>query len=247
MAAASVGIVGYGAFGSLAQRLLARYVPHAHVKIFSSRMKPDGQAFFALEEVATCDVLILAVPISAFEDTLKKVQPLLERNTIVVDVATVKEHTGKLLKKYLKGRPYLSTHPMWGPESYKKKGETVEGLRIVVTAHTLSRAEYKSFLAAFRGVGFDIVEMTAKQHDKHLASTLFLTHFLGQTITKARFDRTEIDTLSFGFLMDAVESVRYDTKLFRDVFTYVPECKRILDRFAQAEYDVKCELLKLCK
>jgi len=243
----SVGIVGYGAFGSLLQRLFARYLSQKEVKIFSSRMQPDGKAFFTLEEVAACDVLILAVPISAFEETLKKVKPLLGADTIVVDVATVKEHTGKLLKKYLKGRPYLSTHPMWGPESYKKKGESVEGLRIVVTAHTLPRAEYKSFLAAFRGVGFDLVEMTAKQHDKHLASTLFLTHFLGQSITKAKFDRTEIDTVSFGFLMDAVESVRYDTKLFRDVFAYVPECTKVLERFGKAEYDVKCELLKLCK
>lgn len=247
MALGSVGIVGYGAFGSLLHELLARYVPGKQVKIFSSRKNPDGKAFFALQEVAECDVLILAVPISAFEETLKKVRPLLGPDTIVVDVATVKEHTGKLLKKHLKGRPYLSTHPMWGPESYKKKGESVEGLRIVITAHALPPAEYDAFLKAFRGIGFDIVEMTAKQHDKHLASTLFLTHFLGQTITKAKFDRTDIDTLSFGFLMDAVESVRYDTKLFRDVFTYVPECKKVLDRFAQSEYAVKCDLLKLCK
>ncbi len=247
MRVASVGIVGYGAFGALVHELLRRFAPRIQVKIFSSRFKPDGKTFFELAEVAACDAVILSVPISAFEATLKKVKPFLGSGTVVVDVATVKGHIGKLLKKYLKGRRYLSTHPMWGPESYKKKGNSVQGLRIVVTDHTLAAEEYAALRAALKSIGFDVIEMTAKQHDKHLAATLFLTHFLGQTITKAQFDRTDIDTLSFGFLMDAVESVRQDKALFQDVFKYVPECKAILARFAKAEYAVKCDLLKLCE
>ncbi len=243
----SVGIVGYGAFGALIHELLKRFAPKAQVKVFSSRFVPDGKVFFELAEVAACDAVVLSVPISAFEGTLKKMQSLLGPQTVVVDVATVKGHTVKLLKKHLKGGRFIATHPMWGPESYKKKGNSVEGLRIVVTDHTLAAEEYAALRAALKSIGFDVIEMTAKQHDKHLAETLFLTHFLGQTITTAKFDRTEIDTLSFGFLMDAVESVRQDKALFQDVFKYVPECKAILERFAKAEYAVKCDLLKLCE
>ena len=80
-------------------------------------------------------------------------------------------------------------------------------------------------------LGFDIVEMTGLEHDTHLAETLFLTHFIGQVISDAKFDRTKIDTVSFGYLMDAVESVRHDRALFQDVFRYVPHCKAVLKRF----------------
>ena len=241
----SVGIVGYGAFGALVHELLKRFAPTVHVKVFSSRKVPDHTTFFTLAETVACDAVILAVPIHAFEAMLTKIKPLLAPQTVVVDVATVKEYTGKLLKKHLKGRRYLLTHPMWGPESYQKKGGNVRGLRIVMTGGTISRREYRTLVAALKGVGFDIVEMTVKQHDKHLAETLFLTHFLGQAITRARFDRTEIDTVSFGFLMDAVESVRRDKTLFRDVFRFVPQCRAVLKRFDAAEEVVLKEISKM--
>jgi prephenate dehydrogenase len=240
----SVGIVGYGAFGVLVHELLKRFAPEVQVKVSSVRFKPDGKTFYALEEVAACNAVVLCVPMSAFEETLKKIKPHLAMQTIVVDVATVKEYTGKLLKKHLKGWWYISAHPMWGPESYKKKENDVKGLRIVITESNVPRAEYHGFVAALQRIGFNVVEMTAKQHDKHLAETLFLTHFLGQTITEAKFDRTEIDTLSFGFLMDAVESVRHDKALFQDVFKYVPECKAVLRRLDRAEKLVKHRLSK---
>ena len=87
-------------------------------------------------------------------------------------------------------------------------------------------------------LGFDVVEMDAEAHDRHLAETLFLTHFVGQTISRAGFNRTEIDTVSFDYLMDAMESVRHDTELFKDVFRYNPFCEEVLKRFEKAEGEV---------
>ena len=55
---------------------------------------------------------------------------------------------------------------------------------------------------------------------------------------------TDIDTLSFGFLMDAVESVKSDTELFRDVFAFNPYCEEIIARFEKAEADVHALLEK---
>ena len=56
--------------------------------------------------------------------------------------------------------------------------------------------------------------------------------------------RTDIDTLSFGYLMDAVESVRGDTELFRDVFAFNPYCEDIIRRFETAEGEVHALLEK---
>src|SRR6185295_16965138 len=116
--------------------------------------------------------------------------------TIIVDVATVKVHTVSLLKKLAKGRRYVATHPVWGPESYEKRGGDVAGFRIVMTDGTLTVPEYTALTNFLKNLGFDVVEMSAEEHDKHLAETLFLTHFIGQLVTKAGFGRTEIDTIS---------------------------------------------------
>ena len=235
----TVGIVGYGAFGTLVHTLLNRFVPEIAVRIHTHDKKPDGKLLFSLAETAKSDAVILAVPIAAFEGVLREVLPLTRKDTVIVDVSTVKVHTRNLLKKLAKGRRYVSTHPVWGPESYEKRGGDVAGFRIVVAAHTLPKGEARELFEFLRKFGFDVVEMSAESHDKHLAETLFLTHFVGQLITKAGFGRTEIDTVSYGFLMDAVESVRHDEKLFRDVFRFNPYCTEVLKRIEKAEGDVR--------
>jgi hypothetical protein len=71
-----------------------------------------------------------------------------------------------------------------------------------------------------------------------LAETLFLTHYVAQMVAAGGFVRTDIDTLSFGYLMDAVESVKGDTELFRDVFAFNPYCRETIARLEKAEAGV---------
>ncbi|MCR4281037.1 MAG: prephenate dehydrogenase/arogenate dehydrogenase family protein [Candidatus Kaiserbacteria bacterium] len=196
------------------------------------------------EDTAKCDAVILAVPIHAFEEVLAKIVPLAGKDTVIVDIATVKVHTAGLLKKLAKGHRYLATHPMWGPESYEKRAGDVKGFRIVMTDGTLAVPEYVALTEFLKKLGFDVVEMKSEAHDKQIAETLFLTHLIGQTVLEGGFGRTDIDTVSFGYLMDAVESVRRDEKLFQDVFLFNPYCQDVLTRFKQAEEKVRGSLGK---
>ncbi len=241
----TVGIVGYGSFGTLLETLIRRFAPGAQIKIHSSRFPAQGgsatggaQKFFSLEEAAACDAVVLAVPICAFEATLKKILPHLGPHTVIVDVATVKVHTTEVLKRLAAGRPWLATHPMWGPESYAKTKGDIAGYRIVIVESTLPKAQADALKAFLTQCGFDVVEMSAEAHDKHLAETLFLTHFVGQAVSRGNFARGEIDTVSFGYLMDATESVKHDTALFKDVYRYNPYCEEVLGRFEAAEAEV---------
>ena len=240
----TVGIVGHGSFGALTCTLFERFAPSVQVRIFSQEQKPDNQKFFSLADTARCDAVILAVPIHAFEDVLAKIIPLAGKDTVIVDIATVKVHTAGLLKKLAKGHRYIAAHPMFGPESYEKRAGDVKGFRIVMTVGTLAVPEHVALTAFLKKCGFDVVEMTAEAHDKQIAETLFLTHLIGQTILHGGFGRRDIDTVSFGYLMDAVESVRRDEKLFRDVFRYNPYCKDVLARFKKAEEKVRGLLQK---
>lgn len=242
----SIGIIGYGHFGAFLHKLAQRFLPEASCKVYARRKQPDGALFFALEEVAACDVLILSVPISVYEATLAQIAPLLGPETILVDVATVKLHTGGLLRAAAgETRGFIATHPMFGPESYRKRDDDVTGLRIVITDHNLPLEVYQTLVARLRAVGFRVLEKDAESHDKDLAETLFLTHYIGQVVARGGFERTDIDTVSFGYLMDAVDSVRHDGALFAEVCRYNPYCRQVIERVDASDRSLREELLGL--
>lgn len=241
----SIGLIGYGHFGAFLHVLAQRYLPDAGLKVFSGRRDPDGVLFFPLDEVAACDVVVLTVPISAYADTLARVAQHLGTDSVVVDVATVKKHSMDLLQSVEPSRPFISTHPMFGPESYAKRGGDVTGMRIVITGHNLAPETYATVVEVLNDAGFSVVEKTADEHDKDLAETLFLTHYIGQIVAQGGFERTDIDTTSFGYLMDAVDSVRHDGQLFEEVFRFNPYCRQVIERFDASDQQVRDAMLRL--
>lgn len=238
----TVGIIGYGNFGTFVHELGQRFFPNLEFRIHSRRHEVDNEKFFDLKTTAQSDIVILCDGISEYEERMKAVLELALPETTFIDVATVKKHTSELCHKLCDGKKFISTHPMFGPTSYKKHKGNVEGFRIVVTDYTLKNDDYQMLKKTFSDFGFNIIEMTADEHDKNLAETLFITHYIGQSILRAEFIRTEIDTLSFQFLMDAVESVKDDKKLFEDVYKYNPYCKEVAEKFHKAQEEVYKEL-----
>jgi prephenate dehydrogenase len=240
----SLGIIGHGDFGRFLEMLARRFAPDVAVRVYARKETPDGSRFFTLEQACQSDVVIIAVSIRAFAEMLAKVLPLLKPGAILVDVNTVKAHPAKLLRETAKGVRYVTTHPMFGPYSFEKQGASMKGLRLVIADHTLAAGEIAAAVAWLKGLGLNVMEMTPEAHDRMLAETLFLTHYVAQAVARGGFVRTDIDTLSFGFLMDAVESVKSDTELFRDVFAFNPYCEEIIARFEKAETDVHALLEK---
>ncbi len=234
----SVGIVGYGHFGKFLHELGGRFFPEVTIKIYSRRAEIDGETFFSLQDVSVCDVVIVCGAIREYEAQIKAVVAASLPETIIIDIATVKKYTSELLREHCEERRFISTHPMFGPESYKKHGGDVSGFRIVVTDYALANDQYQLLKNLFATLGFLIIEMTADEHDRRLAETLFLTHYVGQSVLKADFHRTSIDTLSFQFLIDAVESVKDDKALFQDVYRFNPYCKEVAERFHTAQGEV---------
>ena len=233
----TIGIIGYGNFGSFLHRLSTQHLPQANVVVFSSRSKPDGKTFVTFEDACKADIVIPAVSISTFAETLERMKPFLGGNTIVADVCTVKVMPVEALRRA--GVRFIATHPMFGPESFEKHGGNLRGLRLVVCDHTLSTETYARFLEWTRTLGIVVIECSADRHDRDLANTLFLTHLISQSMIDGTFERTAIDTPSFGFLMDAVESVRRDKELFKDVYRYNPYCKEALERFKTSLREVE--------
>ena len=227
--------------------LAQRFLPGIEVRVYSRRCQPDGGLFYDLAQTAAADVVLLCGSISEYAAQLESVIPHLAPETVVVDVATVKKHTTELFREKLSGRRWLCCHPMFGAESYRKQHENVDGFRIVVTDHTLAAEDYAAARAFLTALGFVVIDMSADRHDELLADTLFMTHYIGQTMKRAGFGRTDIDTVSFQSLMNSVESVAHDAKLFLDVYNFNPYCESAAVRFHDAQRAVLDDLLQHTK
>jgi prephenate dehydrogenase len=239
--ASRVLIVGFGRFGQHVKQLLDDKLPGLHVRVYDNNHNVVPEEFFApFDSVGEYDIVILCVPIAAYESVLQDLVPRLRKDAILVDVASVKVHTSRLMKKYADHCFRISTHPMWGPQSYEKTKGDLKDYRLVVTESTLPQSLYKALCTWFESTGGKVIKMTPAHHDGHLSKTLFLTHFIGQIIHIAGFDRTEIDTVSFGYLMDAVDSVRDDAMLFLDVYRHNKvACSAVLERVENATHTVR--------
>lgn len=240
----TVGIIGYGHFGQFIHMLAGQFFPEITVKVHSRHMGIDGELFVSFEEACQSDIIIMCAAISDYEEQIIAVAKAAPQDSILIDVATVKKFTSELLRKHADGRKFISTHPMFGPESYQKHSGSVQGFRIVVTDYVLTNDEAVQLKDIFASLGFLVVEMTADEHDKLLANSLFFTHYIAQTVGKLNIKRTNMDTLSFQFLMDAVESVIDDAELFQDVYRHNPYCKDTAKRIHEASEQVFEELQK---
>ena len=135
-----IGVMGFGRFGQFIAKSFSKYgnVVGTSRSDYSDIANEMGAVFIPLSEPDKfldehLDVIVLAVSIVSFEDTVKKWSVFL-RNYIqrqnqdgtsvvaplIVDVCSVKEHPREILLKYLPEQcDILCTHPMFGPDSGK--------------------------------------------------------------------------------------------------------------------------------
>lgn len=233
-----VWIIWYGQFGQFIHALINQYAPHLDVIACD---KHDSRE--KLLSACTADLIFLAVPIRVFEEVLTTIIPHITRDSMLIEVCTTKVYPYQLLQKHASHLNYLSTHPMFGPYSYQKVG-SLKDLRLVICDTTLDSQTSRAIEQFLSLLQLKVIRMAPETHDKLLAQTLFLTHYITQTVIEADLTRTDIDTISFGNLMDVIESVTHDKALFKDVRTYNPYCQQTLEAFHEAQQQVETTLMK---
>ncbi|KAF6174795.1 hypothetical protein GIB67_031319, partial [Kingdonia uniflora] len=107
----------------------------------------------------------------------------LKRNTLFVDVLSVKEFPRNLFFRILpKDFDVLCTHPMFGPESgrngWKGLPFVYDKVRIGRDESRVNRCE--RFLNIFVQEDCRMEEMSCKEHDKNAAESQFITHTVGR-------------------------------------------------------------------
>jgi hypothetical protein len=131
----TIGIIGFGRFGQFIGKSFAKYgnvigTSRSDYTQIAGEMGAKYIPLSNLEEFTMedeMDVIVIAVSIVSFEDTVKDLvshlkKRLEEKGTcpLIVDVLSVKEHARNVLLEHLPEEcDILCTHPMFGPDSAK--------------------------------------------------------------------------------------------------------------------------------
>ena len=139
----------------------------------------------SFDEVAGCDVVLLAVPAAALPSTLDDLRPRLQPHTVVMDVVSTKTSATALLPGALPDHPnLLATHPLFGPPSMR---QMQRGQRLVVT---FARGERARALLDWlhRRYGLEILEVDADDHDRAMAYMQALPFFIARALVSLQVD-----------------------------------------------------------
>ncbi|EIE24157.1 hypothetical protein COCSUDRAFT_14797 [Coccomyxa subellipsoidea C-169] len=251
----TIGIIGFGNFG---QFLAERLVQAGHTVLATSRTDYRevaagmGVAFFTdindfCEEHP--EVVIFASSILSMGSVLGGLPvQRLKRNTLFVDVLSVKEFPKRLMLSTLPSEvDILCTHPMFGPDSGKHswQGLTLmyERVRVAGSADRQKRAA--NLLRFFETEGCRMVEMSCEEHDRIAASTQFITHTVGRILGSMHLMPTAIDTRGFQSLLNLVDNTTNDSfDLYYGLFMYNANATEELERLEHAFDSVKKQLFR---
>ncbi|XP_008793955.2 arogenate dehydrogenase 2, chloroplastic-like [Phoenix dactylifera] len=248
-----IGIIGFGNFGQFLARTFAHqgHALLAHSRSdYSDVARSLGVSFFR-DPHDLCeehpDVVLLCTSILSTDAVLRSL-PIqrLRRNTLFVDVLSVKEFPKNLFLQLLPPDfDILCTHPMFGPESGKNGWAGLsfvyEKVRIGDSGGRAERC--RRFLEIFEREGCRMVEMSCTDHDENAAEIQFLTHTVGRILAKLDLKSTPINTKGYETLLDLVENTCSDSfELYNGLFMYNKNSTELLERMDVAFDSLKKEL-----
>lgn len=192
----NISIIGRGDFGQLVARLIPDGIAH---KNYGSK-----DTLESLDIIAKSDVIILSIPLQAYDELLPKLAPLLRSETLVVDVCSVKVKPAEILAQLLPDHEnILLTHPLFGPQSYGNGNKHT----LVVTNtenQKMSAAAQQILDYCEKDLDLRVLHMTNEEHDKHMADIHVLTFFIARALGQMNLQAEPFMTPSFQELLDLV-------------------------------------------
>jgi prephenate dehydrogenase len=128
------------------------------------------------KSIEDADIVIVSIPISSTGEIIKKVAPLMKKDSLILDISSIKQDIHRILKEIHKKYPIncLSIHPMFGPGIKNMKNYVMIVIRVGGTQRYDEIVD--EFLGLFRSDGLIITETTPDIHDSRIALTLGVPH-----------------------------------------------------------------------
>jgi len=234
----TLGIIGYGHFG---QFLAGKLEPYFKLSIYSASGKQSPWSA-SLKEAASCDYLILSIPLSKHKEVCEQLRPHLGPKTVIVDVCSIKGESGIIIQRTLPKQPMLSTHPLFGPES---ASDSLDGHVVVLCPDKSTDSELQACSAFCRQLGLKVVTMSADEHDKHLALIQGLTFFVARVLKDFNLHESPLETGSFKKLVALANLEKQHTKdLFITIQKGNPYTEEVRQHFIDRAQELQDLLAK---
>ncbi len=241
----NISIIGYGRFGKVWAEFLKKdfnvYVANKSKIVPKERV--EGVNFVNIKEALKKEVIFLCIPISAFEQFLKKNSKNINDKALILDTCSVKVYPIDLMKKYLpKSCEIIGTHPMFGPDSIK---EGVENLKITLCKVKQRKDSYNFWKKYFKRRNLKVVELSADMHDKLASQSQSIAHYIGRVLGELNLKETKIDTLGFKKLNEIINQTCNDSEqLFYDLQTKNPYGEKVRRKIEKSFKKINYKLLK---
>lgn len=184
-----------------------------------------------LDEVTDVETLILCVPVQFLEETLIKIKDKLKKDTLVLDVSSVKIKPIELMLKHLPADVnILGTHPLFGPQS---GSQGIAGLNMVLCPVRINRLRLRYIKQFLKDeLELNLLDRTADVHDKQMAYVQALTHFIGRAVNEMDIPDIEQKTPAYQYLLDIKRNLGKDSlDLFLTIERENPYSEEVLGGF----------------
>ncbi len=235
----SLGIVGFGAFGQLAALHLGQ---HFEISVFDPSddvakvAKQLGVRRSTLHSVSQADVILIAAPVSSFEQIVGEISVACKPGALIIDVGSVKVVPSEIMRRLLPNYvDIIATHPLFGPQS---AASGLQGLKIAVCP---IRGRQHARLAAFlrKVLGLTVIMTTPEDHDQEAAVVQGLTHLIAKVLLRMGPLPTRMTTKSFDLLCEAISMVQHDAP---EVFEAIEKANPYAETVRQQFFDLAAGL-----
>ena len=189
-----LGLIGCGLMGgsfALALRkagLVKRIIGYSKSPSTTERARRlgviDDAAESALLAVSGSDIVLIAVPVSATENTFKAIRHLVEPGVLFMDVGSTKRDVVDAARRALRERitSFVPAHPIAGKESsgiHNADAALFSGRQVILTPLPQTSPELvQRATNVWAAIGSQVLRMTPENHDAAFAAVSHLPHLL---------------------------------------------------------------------
>ena len=196
------------------------------------------------------DLIVIATPLSSYEDVILKIKDSLKSGTILTDVGSVKENIINLVEKNIpENVSWISSHPIAGTEESGPEAGFSELFKnrwcILTPSKKAKEKDVNLLQTLWEKVGSKVDIMEAKQHDYILSITSHLPHLIAYNIVSTSLDtqdgtKSNIIKYSAGGLRDFTRIAASNPIMWRDIFIQNKNnASKMIDKFIENLEDLK--------
>jgi len=164
----------------------------------------DGLTLEGDDAIAQASLIIVAVPLGAFERVFAQIARSAKPDVIVTDVGSTKSSVIDAARKSMPDlRRVIGSHPMAGSEHAGPSAAEADifvGKPCVMTVNPTDDAQAVAQVAGlWRTLGMRLIEMTPEEHDRQVAVISHLPHLMSVMLMRLANKQGGLDIASTGF------------------------------------------------